>query len=313
MIEEMLPFAVSVSAALETKLLLALIEAPRTPAEHARALGLDPRATGRVLDVLVAFGLAARTGETVGASPELVTWTRRLPGATAETFLGLLAHATEFVKTGKPYWRMDGEDKARYATVVGGLGRMAEPAAKQLAARLELSPPPARILDIGCGSGVWGFAIATRYPNARVTGLDQAGVLETFRTRAQEAGLTDRIESLPGDVHELALQRVYDLVIIANVLRLDEPDRARHIVERAASALADGGTMIIVDALAGGTPEREQARATYALHLSMRTERGQVYSPETVFGWLAGAGIGKTRLESFDVGPGAMGAVIASR
>ena len=310
MIDHEFALAAALSAAVETRLVHALIEAPRTPAEHARALGLDARATERVLDMLVAFGIAARTGDAVRASDDLVAWARRLPAGT-EAFLGLWAHTREFLQTGKPFWRMDGEDKTKYAAVVGALGRMADPVAKQLAERITTAPN--HILDIGCGSGVWSLAIAARYPGARVTGLDQAGVLEAFRARAAENGLADRIDTIAGDVHELQLARSYDLVIVANVLRLDEPDRARHILERSASALVPEGTLIVVDALSGGTPERDRARAAYALHLAMRTERGRVYSPETVIGWLGEVGLARCRVESFDVGPGAMGAVVASR
>jgi len=307
MIDQDMAQAAALRAAIETKLFHALIESARTPAEHARALGLDVRATERVIDVLVAFGLATRTGDAVRASDDILAWTKHVPIG-VDAFLALWGHTGEFLKTGRPFMRMDGDDKGRYANVVGMLGRMAQPVAAALAKLIDT--PPSRILDIGCGSGVWSFAIASRHPGARVTGLDQAGVLETFRARAAEAGLADRIDTIPGDVHEVPLARSYDLVIIANVLRLDEPDRARHIVSRAASALVAGGTMIVVDALAGGTPERERARATYALHLSMRTERGRVYSPETVIGWLAEVGVRECRLESFDAGPGAMGAII---
>lgn len=306
-IDHAVSLSAAVGAALENKLLAALLEASRTPAEHARALGLDARATERVLDVLVAFGLATRTGDAVGASEEFQAWVKMIPAR--DMMLALWAHTGEFLRTGKPFVRMDGADKGRYANVVGNLGRMMEGAARGFAEQLALPAPPARILDIGCGSGVWSFAIATRHPGVRVTGLDQAEVLDTFRARAGEVGLGDRIDTIPGDVHDVAIPREFDLVIIANVLRLDEPDRARHIVERGTGALRPGGTLVVVDALAGGTPDLERARASYALHLSMRTERGRVYAPATVIEWMQACGVTDCKLQPI-AGPGAVGAVV---
>jgi len=72
----------------------------------------------------------------------------------------------------------------------------------------------------------------------------------------------------------------------------------------------------VVDALAGGTPERERSRALYALNLALRTEGGQVHSPAEITSWLQAAGLGK--VEAIDLGgrtppPGAIGALLARR
>lgn len=313
-VESTLSLAVALRAALDTGLLLALVEAKRSPAEHATALGLDARATAVVLDVLVTGGIAARDGDAVGASAEVLAWTRVMP-IHVEQALALWGHTTEFLKTGRPFLRMDGEDKTHYANVVAGLGRMAAEGARGFAARAPLDPSPRRILDIGCGSGVWSLALAERYRDAHVTGLDRPAVLEAFRARAAEHGLADRIATIAGDVHEVAIPREFDTVVIANVLRIETPDRARRIVERAAGALVPGGapgqcgTLIVIDALAGGTPDSERARASYALHLAMRTERGGVHAPDTVIGWMTAAGITGCERVAVD-SPGAVGAIV---
>ena len=41
-------------------------------------------------------------------------------------------------------------------------------------------------------------------------------MLESFRARTAELGLTDRTDTLPGDVHQLAIPRAFDLVVVAN-------------------------------------------------------------------------------------------------
>ena len=107
-----------------------------------------------------------------------------------------------------------------YSSVVAGIGRIFAAPAQELAAQIERAPD--RILDIGCGSGVWSLAIAERFERARVTGLDLPDVLAVFEARATERGLRDRIEKLGGDMHAVAIPpAAFDLVIIANVLRLE--------------------------------------------------------------------------------------------
>ena len=305
--EDAVALAVALRSAIDTGLVHALLAGARTPEDHAQSLCLDPRATARVLDVLVAWRLATREQHAVAASDELRAWANAVPGG-AELMLAVWSHTDQFLRTGRPYLRMDAGDRGSYAQFVGALGRMTADAARQLADRIA-APPDARILDIGCGSGVWSLALAERLPGARVTGLDQLAVLDAFRARARELGLGERIATLAGDVHELAIPREYDVVMIANVLRLETPDRARAIVERGAAAVRPGGALVIVDALAAGTPERERARASYALHLAMRTERGQVYSPETVMAWMAAAGVSGCEQVPLD-GPAAVGALV---
>ncbi len=306
---DLMGFAAALSAAASTGLLGRLIEGPaRSAEEHARTLTLDPRATGLVIDVLVAFGLVARTSAGVVATDALGELARS-PGGTQRT-IAMWSHVPEFLRTGRPFMMMDGAREQAYAGVVSGLGQMFHEVSRVLAAELAL--PSKNILDVGCGSGVWGLALAERAPGARVTGLDLPAVLEAFRARAAELGLADRIDTLPGDVHAMTIPRAYDLVIIANVLRIEAPDRARAIVQRAAGAIAPGGKLLVIDALAGGTPSREQARAVYGLHLGMRTAHGRVYSRAEIGAWIAEAGLREERALDLDMKPGALGVIVAA-
>ncbi len=308
MIQDVFGFTAALAASANTGLLAALLDGPpRSAAEHAQARGFDVRATTLVFDVLVAYGLATKTDDKLTPVPQLVEIIAGAPGGTANT-LALWGHVPQFVKTGAPFVKMDSGREAAYAGVVATLGRMFAGPAAALAGLLPRAP--SRVLDIGCGSGVWSLAIASHHRGARVTGLDLPAVLEAFHGRATELGLTDRIATLPGDVHQLAIPRSFDLVVVANVLRIENAERARSIVQSAAAAVEPGGQLLIVDALAGGTPAREQARSVYALHLGMRTEHGQVYSRDQISGWIREANLGV--VQSFELeGLGALGAILA--
>lgn len=310
---EQLGIGATIGAAYQTGLLDALLAGPATASEYAGRLGLDLRAIERVLEVLRAFGLASRADGRFSASPALLELVESSPGG-LELGVGMWAHTAEFLRTGVPFMRMDAavaEREAGYRSVVSRLGKMFDAYARELAAHIRAAPR--RILDVGCGSGVWSLAIAALHPAARVTGLDLPRVLDSFRARAAEHGLAERIDAIEGDVHEVAIPpQAFDLVVIANVLRIETPERARNIVARAATALTANGTLLIVDALAEGIPERERALAIYALHLSMRTERGRVHSVPEITRWLSEAGLAHTEQLALST-PGPVGALLARR
>jgi hypothetical protein len=100
-------------------------------------------------------------------------------------------------------------------------------------------------------------------------------------------------------------------VVVANVLRIEAPDRARAIVHRAATAIEPGGKLLIVDALGGGTPARERARTIYGLHLGMRTEHGRVYTRAEINGWISETGLAEQRAIDLDTAEGAVGIILA--
>jgi SAM-dependent methyltransferase len=310
---ELLGVAATIAAALRTGLLQELSRGRATARELSERVKLDPRATALALDLLACEGLAARDGDAFVAGPVLELLAAG-PGGLPMS-LGLWAHTEKFLRTGESFMLMDlspAEREAQYKNVVAGLGVLFEAPARELAAKLPARP--ARILDVGCGSGVWSLAMAERDPAARVTGLDLPAVVESFRERARSRGLAERIATIPGDMFAAEAPRAaFDLVVIANVLRLEPVERAAALVRRFAGAVAPGGALLVIDALAGGTEARELARAVYALHLGLRTKQGRVHSPGEISRWLADAGLSKIQTIDVADGAGAIGALWGER
>jgi SAM-dependent methyltransferase len=307
-----------VAAALDTGLLRALIEdPPGSVAALASKLALDPRALALVLDVLVANGLAVRQGDVFTAPPDVVDAVTRGPGGSALLY-GLWLHTGRFVRTGEPFTRMDAAPEQRevaYRDVVAGLGRMFQPVARRVATEVVRHvKSAARILDVGCGSGIWSLAVAEQVPGAHVTGLDFPAVLTAFEEKASELGLGARVSKIPGDMHTAEIPaRSFDLAVLANVLRLEQPASAAALVRKVVAGLDAGGALLVVDALGGGTRDKEIGRTVYAFHLGMRTSGGRVHPPDEVHGWIRDAGL--SLIEAIDVEAPAAGhaALIARR
>jgi len=310
---DVLGLAAAVGASVETGLLAALAKPGGVgPAEAAR-LGLDAAAVARVLDVLVAARVAVEAGGVYTLAPDLAALHRAFPGGLTLTAL-LYAGTPALLRTGAPAFEMDGGTAERaeaYRKTVAGLAALFQHAAPAFAARLapELAVG-ARIVDVGCGSGVWGLALAAAVEGATVVGVDLAPVLDVFRETAAARGLAGRVSTVAGDMHEAPLPPA-DVVLLANVLRLEPADRAAALLRRLAASVAPGGRLVVVDALAEGSPDRDVARTTYALHLALRTRRATVHAPAQVRAWCAEAGLVRVRSVDFGVWPGAVAAVVA--
>jgi len=119
------------------------------------------------------------------------------------------------------------------------------PAIADVDARLR-SQPPARVADVGCGTGVSTIAIAQAYPNVRVEGIDLDRVsIDEARANAAAAGVHDRVTFEVRDAGDPALAGSFDLVTAFETIH----DMA-HPVDalRAMRGLcAPGGAVLVVD------------------------------------------------------------------
>lgn len=80
--------------------------------------------------------------------------------------------------------------------------------------RLEANPP-ARIADIGCGSGWALISLAKAYPNLEAEGIDiDKDAIETATANAEAEGVADRVRFEVRDADDPQLQERYDLVTL---------------------------------------------------------------------------------------------------
>jgi ubiquinone/menaquinone biosynthesis C-methylase UbiE len=84
---------------------------------------------------------------------------------------------------------------------------------------LEGVPPPGRVLDLGTGTGVVAKALAERYPEAEVVGIDLSpGMIDQARGQLP-AGLADRVRFEVGDASALdCAEGEFELVVLSNMI-----------------------------------------------------------------------------------------------
>jgi release factor glutamine methyltransferase len=91
----------------------------------------------------------------------------------------------------------------------------------ELLVEIALEREPARVLDVGTGSGAIALAVADELPGCEVTATDTSpGALEVARANAQRLGLADRVRFVPGSLPE---EGEFDLVL-ANLPYVAESD-----------------------------------------------------------------------------------------
>lgn len=109
-------------------------------------------------------------------------------------------------------------------------------------------PPAARVLDLGCGTGLAARAIARRAGfRGKVTGVDLSPYLVAAAQRlASEEGLGDRVEFRAGDVRRLDLDEGRFDALVAHTL-LSHVEDPKSVVLQAARLVRPGGTLGIFD------------------------------------------------------------------
>jgi ubiquinone/menaquinone biosynthesis C-methylase UbiE len=114
-------------------------------------------------------------------------------------------------------------------------------------AGLEAVPDaPRRVLDLGTGTGAGALAIARRWPEAEVVGVDLAEAMLAEARRKVPAELADRISFERADASRLPFEdAAFDLVALANMIPFfDELHRV----------LAPGGWVVFGFSLGASTP-----------------------------------------------------------
>jgi SAM-dependent methyltransferase len=119
------------------------------------------------------------------------------------------------------------------------------PALPDVHARL-MAGAPLRVLDIACGTGWSAIALALRYPNVHLIGIDlDTASIEQARGNAATSGVAERVRFALGDAAGAAVGGGFDLAMLFEALHdLGDPVGA---LRQARSALAPGAPLLVAD------------------------------------------------------------------
>jgi cyclopropane fatty-acyl-phospholipid synthase-like methyltransferase len=170
-----------------------------------------------------------------------------------------------------------------------------------LARRVDFTPFTC-LLDLGGGSGAYTVAILHHYPHLRAILFDFPQVGRLAETVMRQEGLTDRVHIVGGDYEHEALPPGPDVVLWSGNLHASSPENCRRVLTRLHALLPPGGMVLIHDYMLDDTRSGPLIPALLALHLTLVSEHGQVYSGAELRDLLAQAGFEEVRIEPFLTG-----------
>lgn len=167
------------------------------------------------------------------------------------------------------------EDFASYSAAVAG------PAAEELTSILAPWAETRQsldVLDVACGTGLYGYTLAQKQPHTRVWSLDWPNVLRITQRYAQRLGILDRVKFIEGDIFDVPLKGPYDLVILSHVFHHFSEERSTQLLRRVAGVLKPDGRMAIHDFVYGEEPPIENPfPRLFSVLMLIWTREGESY------------------------------------
>lgn len=157
--------------------------------------------------------------------------------------------------------------------------------------------PGLRVLDLGAGRAPWAIGILEQSPGSTAVVNDLPGIIELAEHTVGQRGLGERVSLRAGDFHEIDVEAgLYDVVVLGHVCRTEGDVQARSLVERAFTALAPEGQIVLADYFADNARKLAGFGVQMGLTMLANTERGGVLTHAQVSGWLRDTGFEGIRL-----------------
>lgn len=309
-----------IEAAHDLGIFAMLAGGPLTHAELAAGLGTDPRATRVLLDGLYAYDLLERTWDSTGALVYVLSGEAReclLPdglyslagkiGYDRRLAWSAWRNLADSVRGGSRDARGSEQrnqiSESEYEALVRGINFWAPPVVEILASTLEDLGWPrderTKMLDVGCGTGVYSQLLLRRFPSLSAVGLDVPRIVPLAVTQSERLNVRSRFNAVTRDFQNEEWGDEFGLILFANIFHLQTPESAQKLAHKASQALSDGGFVAIVDHIIDDDLDEHstQNRFFRLFAVSMlATGGGDSYTVSNYENWLAEAGLRRVAL-----------------
>lgn len=279
----------------------------------ARACGASARGTEILADFLTVSGFLLKSDGRYRLSPEAAAFLdQRSPAciAGAVNFWGLewqLAAAgslTESVRRGGAPQTI--HDPAVWVTFARAMAPMMRMPAQFVAENLTpvALQQGGSVLDIAGGHGLYGIAVAQRFPKVQVTLVDAAEVGAVAQENAAAAGVAVRYQvrggsALPGTSGEVSFGAGHKLILVTNFLHHFGAPMIEAFLKKCHAALAPGGRLLALDFVPNPDRVSPPFPAAFSLTMLADTAEGRAYTEAEYRGFFAAAGF--PALQRYDI------------
>jgi acetylserotonin N-methyltransferase len=289
----------AMTAADELGIFRSLGDAGLTTDQLAGSHGLDPRALAILLAALASSNLIEMREGKWRALPPARTWLHPEAEGYWGGFLNgfrdrnpLHAQLVEAMKTGKR------PDAFRSGAPEWERGEMSDVAAQRIASFMHShSMAPARgaaaqsvfgevrhLMDVGCGSGVYGIEIARAHPNLKVTLLDLAAMATEAGNYVARYGVADRVGTAACNMFTEEWPQGGsggpDAHFFANVFHDWSVETNRLLAQKSFAALPSGGRILLSEILMDDDGTGPWHAAAFSLLMLVGTLGKQYALPE---------------------------------
>ncbi len=296
------PMARSVMAGVKLGLFARLAKGPASVGQLAQELRLQPAGTRLLLEALAVGEHVRREGDAYSITDRARRWL----DPASETYVGTFIqhgydfwhwwdHLEEVVRTGKSFEIHDRPaDDPHWRLYIRGQFELARLSAPEVAKALKLSPRPKALLDVAGGHGWFSAELCRRHPSLNATVLDLPGSAAAGREIIEEAGMSDRVRYVEGDLASADFGGPYDAALCFNIVHHLTPEQNLALLRRLHAALAPGGTVAVLDLFTQAGEDAQDTAAYLGLFFHL-TSGAATYSHDDIRGWLAAAGFERPR------------------
>ncbi len=309
------------STALKLRFFSHMAAGSHTARAVAKAARTNERGTRMMLDALTALDLLSKRSGKYRLTP---TASRYLVRESPDYFGSMLEHdalwdawtpLASIVRTGRPYRKVEQQKKAEkfFPALVRSLHIMNRGPANSVAQMLGAgtSRHGLQVLDVACGSGVWGIAMAEADRAARIVAQDFPGVLATTRQYVRRHHVGNQFEYLPGDLKTVDFgTRRFDVALLGNIVHSEGERSSRQLFKRLHRAIKPGGCVAIIDMIPNDLRTGPPFPIFFAINMLTNTTDGDTYTMAEYKQWLTAAGF--RRVQTAPIGTHSP-AIIATR
>jgi 2-polyprenyl-3-methyl-5-hydroxy-6-metoxy-1,4-benzoquinol methylase len=280
----------SIKAAIELDLFTVIATGKNTAKEIAQACGSSERGTRILCDYLVIIGFLTKEGDNYGLTADSATFLDKKSPAYMGTVIEFMLSPmlTDNFKDLTAVVRKGGSisEEGTVSPENPVWVKFARAMAPMMALPAQLLAPMVdpnaneklKVLDIAAGHGLYGIAFANRNPQAEVTAVDWAGVLEVAKENAQGAGVSDRYHTKPGSAFDVDYGTGYDIVLLTNFLHHFDPKTCEVLLRKVHDALADGGRAVTLEFIPNPDRVSPPQAAAFSLMMLGGTPGGDAYT-----------------------------------
>ena len=306
--------AAALRAALDLDVFTAVAKGADTIPSLAKETKASERGLRILCDYLVVKGFLTKTGSAYGLTQESGTFLdQRSPAYIGgmrhflhlPTFVESAQALTETVRTGTTQLAGQGSvtpDNPIWVEFARSMAAMVAPAAQGIA-QLLASDPPRRVLDIAAGHGLFGIALAQKFPEANIVALDWAAVLAVAQENARKAGVESRYTQRPGSAFEVDYGKDYDVILVTNFFHHFDPPTCEQLMRKIHSALAPGGRCVTLEFVPNDDRVSPPISATFSMTMLASTPAGDAYTFTEYDRMFRAAGFEKNEIHTLPMSP----------